>query len=246
MRIIRSRQSDAAWNLAAEEYLFSKAGLACLFLYVNAPSVVIGCNQILQSEVDEAFCRKMNIAVVRRMSGGGAVYHDRGNLNFSFIQDREEGQALMDGSFLQVVVSVLKTIGLNVSMGARKDLWIGGHKISGTASHIAKERSLHHGTLLYDTNLENLSNALPVHRMASGNNVQSGSGRGIRSVPSPVANVRTYTPDNPEADVFFDEITQAFSRYYRQNIATFAPEEIRDIQEIYHQKYLSNTWIYRK
>ena len=155
MTVIYSCLLDSGFNLAAEEFLFSQRQDEILFLYVNSPCVVIGCNQSIVSECDIGFCKDQAIPIIRRISGGGAVFHDEGNINFCFISNRTQGNFSLGSEFLLPIIHVLNDLKIKVTLGKRKDLWLPGeYKISGTASHISKTRELHHGTLLYDTNLE--------------------------------------------------------------------------------------------
>ena len=124
MQIIHSTFNSPTFNLAAEEYLFFERQDDLLFLYVNEPSVVIGCNQAIRNEVDLKFCEQNEIQVVRRMSGGGAVFHDLGNLNFCFISNKTEGKSALNDDFLKPIVDVLTDLGVPVAVGKRKDLWL--------------------------------------------------------------------------------------------------------------------------
>jgi lipoate-protein ligase A len=147
MTIIHSNSKSPFFNLAAEEFLFTKKEEDVLFLYVNEPSVIIGSNQAIRNEVNIPFCNDNNIAIVRRLSGGGTVYHDFGNLNYCFITQRTSQKSALSADFLLPVVEVLHAMGIPVKIGVRKDLWLpGGFKVSGTASHINKNKELHHGT----------------------------------------------------------------------------------------------------
>jgi len=198
MTIIHSHSNSSSFNLAAEEYLFSERQDDILFLYVNEPSVIIGSNQVIRNEVNLNFCAENNIRVVRRMSGGGAVYHDLGNLNYCFITNKTEGKSLLSADFLLPVVETLKLLNVPVEIGKRKDLWLqGGFKVSGTASHVSKNRELHHGTLLYDTDLDKLQKSLTVED-------KDESLKGIVSVPSVVKNLKNSLQENQESSVFFN------------------------------------------
>ncbi|MFZ4726698.1 MAG: lipoate--protein ligase family protein, partial [Paludibacter sp.] len=148
MQIIHFSSTSPTFNLAAEEFLFSERQDDLLFLYVNEPSVIIGCNQAMRNEVNLEFCTENEIQIVRRMSGGGAVYHDLGNLNYCFISNKTIGKSSLNDDFLKPIVKVLVDLGVPVEIGKRKDLWLPDrYKISGTASHVSKNRELHHGTL---------------------------------------------------------------------------------------------------
>ncbi len=237
MRIICSNHKDTAWNLAAEEVLF-KGRDSALLLYINPPSVVIGCNQFMESELDRAYCQKNNIGVYRRISGGGAVYHDGGNINYCFVQDKNPQLSSLNGAFLEPVEHILQSLGLQVSRARRKDLWSGGYKISGTASHIAKGRELHHGTLLYDSNLEALHAALglvPDNKAEQAPKKKQVPGsKGIASVPSPVANIRSLYPSlaNLSAQEFLNKFLEAAVRYYSQTVRKTEEQDINDLQKM--------------
>ncbi len=269
MRIICSNHKDTAWNLAAEEVLF-KGRDSALLLYINPPSVVIGCNQFMESELDRAYCQKNNIGVYRRISGGGAVYHDGGNINYCFVQDKNPQLSSLNGAFLEPVEHILQSLGLQVSRARRKDLWSGGYKISGTASHIAKGRELHHGTLLYDSNLEALHAALgliPGEKAEQPlKKKQHPQSKGIASVPSPVANIRSLYPSFTalSAQEFLGIFFEAALRYYGQLVQYseeqglngerkgrqedverfqgFGEKELIDIEALCRQKYRSRAW----
>ena len=158
MNVIFSPSTIPSFNLAAEEYLFKKQGQDFLFLYVNDPSVIVGSNQVVMNEVDIDFCIENDITIIRRLSGGGAVYHDSGNFNYSFIQDGTD--APLSAQFVQPIIETLHSMNIPVNIGKRKDIWLKGKKISGTASHLSKGRELHHGTLLYNSDLDKLQKAL--------------------------------------------------------------------------------------
>ena len=212
MILIHSNSHDASINLAVEEYLFSHRSEEILFLYVNEPCVVVGRNQDVLSEVDKYFCAENRIPVYKRISGGGTVYHDKGNLNYCFISDRVQGESPLNEGFLKPIVDVLAALQVEALIGKRKDLWLpGGHKISGTASHVGKTRILHHGTLLYNADLDILEKCLA----AKLTGIPS---RAIASVPSPVKNIRSYLKEKnchaPEADCFFGLLIQKLVDLY--------------------------------
>jgi len=231
MILIHSNSHDASINLAVEEYLFSHRSEEILFLYVNEPCVVVGRNQDVLSEVDKYFCAENRIPVYKRISGGGTVYHDKGNLNYCFISDRVQGESPLNEGFLKPIVDVLAALQVEALIGKRKDLWLpGGHKISGTASHVGKTRILHHGTLLYNADLDILEKCLA----AKSTGIPS---RAIASVPSPVKNIRSYLSENrhyaPEADSFFELIIQhLLSLYGLESVTILTPEEESVIQPL--------------
>lgn len=241
MQIIFSHSRVPAFNLSAEEYLFPKLGEDFLLLYINNPSIIIGSNQAVLNEVDQNFCIEHGIRVVRRLSGGGAVYHDTGNLNYSFIIDKTE--APLSHRFLDPVVEVLHRMGIPAEIRKRKDLWLDGYKVSGTASHVSRGRELHHGTLLYDTDLQILRRSLDAQN-------RSLIKKATASVPSPVKNIRSFLNDKTGVTVEPEQFFQQFARQMAQQlgvkeIGAFQEEEIAEIEELQKNKYTQRDWNYR-
>jgi lipoate-protein ligase A len=146
--------------------------------------VVIGKHQSAHRETNTRFINNRKIPVIRRISGGGAVFHDRGNLNFSFILNSEAGRQVDFRKYTRPVIEFLQSIGLNAEFEGKSDIKIGGYKISGNAEHVYHNRVLHHGTLLYDSDLEVLRNSL---RTDTGNYAT----RAVSSNPASVANIRS-------------------------------------------------------
>ncbi len=245
MQIIQSTSTSVTFNLATEEYLFSESLEEILFFYLNEPSVIIGCNQAIQNEVNLDYCRENNIQIVRRMSGGGTVYHDFGNLNFCFISNKTNERFSLNPDFLKPIVEVLKVFGIEVEVGKRKDLWLpGGFKISGTASHIGKKRELHHGTLLYDADMNRLEKTLSPLQSTS-------ISKAIPSVPSPVKNIRNYLREQnlhaTDINDFIVNFTEVILRLYKLETVTFLSEaELEKIQFIQHNKYKLSDWVFKK
>lgn len=241
MKVIISQSNSPSFNLAAEEYLFSEFDKDFLFLYVNEPSVILGSNQAVLNEVDLDFCIEHSIRIIRRLSGGGAVFHDHGNLNYSFIQGKT-GEPL-SARFLDPVVNALRQMDIPVVVGKRKDLWVDGFKISGTASHLSKGREIHHGTLLYDTDIEMLEKALNPER-------RDLIRKATASVPSPVKNIRHYLQeqkgDSPGPESFFSMFSELITSILDgDHVDSFDEEEILDIEVLQREKYVQRSWNYR-
>jgi len=246
MKYFFSDSNDPAYNLALEEILFREETAAFCLLYVNSPCVVIGSNQVYHKEVNETFCDKNGIPVFRRITGGGAVYHDEGNLNYSFITNRNTQSDLMTGNFLHPVMEVLKQLDVETYIGKRKDLWMpGDYKISGTASHMNSTRVIQHGTLLYDADLSKLQPALKsdkIHQIET---------KGIASVPSPVMNIRRYIAEHQtqtiEAKDFFIEFSKKLAEFLNCEPATDAQLQLHDrVVSLRNSKYTSDQWNKRK
>jgi lipoate-protein ligase A len=160
MLILDSPSNDPAFNIAAEEYLLKEKTEEYAFFYINDPSVIIGKHQNALAEINLPWTRQHDIPVIRRLSGGGTVWHDRGNLNFSFIRNGEQGKLVNFREYAAPVLACLKGMGLEAEFGDRNEMLAGGIKISGNAEHIHRNRVLHHGTLLYSSDLTRLKNAL--------------------------------------------------------------------------------------
>jgi len=244
MLIIQSSSNSPTFNLAAEEYLFSEWQNDLLFLYVNDSSVIIGCNQVIQNEVNINFCKENDIQVVRRISGGGAVYHDLGNLNYCFISNKIAGKSSLNNDYLLPIVHVLNNLGIPVEIGIRKDLWLpSAYKISGTASHISKKRELHHGTLLYNTDLEKLEKALSVKE-------KDANLKGIPSVRSRVKNINSFFSDQsviaPEMSEFKEIFIKNIVDFYFSKLTILNETEISNIKTIENKKYSQTEWTYKK
>ncbi|HEY5500015.1 MAG TPA: lipoate--protein ligase family protein [Bacteroidales bacterium] len=246
MKIIFSNLQDPGFNLAAEEYLFSQRQDEMLFVYVNNPCIVIGCNQSAVLECDVSFCKDHAISIFRRMSGGGAVFHDTGNLNFCFISNRTQGNSPLGGEFLLPIIHVLKELEIEVIPGKRKDLWLpGGYKISGTASRVSSTRELHHGTLLYDTDLFNLEKSLTAKAGLSH------SSKAIASVPCIVKNIKAYLEEKGQVTlssaVFFDLILKNLLYFFQlETYSTLSEDDIERIGILQKNKYELLEWTFKK
>ena len=179
--------TDPYYNLAFEEYLFDHfLQGSILMLWQNDRTVVIGRNQITQQQVNLPFIEEHQIRVVRRMTGGGAVYHDLGNLNYSFITDEIGSSVSQSLEILAVpIVKALRGLGLDASVSGRNDILVNGRKVSGTAQRAAHGRILHHGTLLFDSDAEMVSGTLRVDE-------EKFRGKGVRSVKSRIGNIRMF------------------------------------------------------
>ncbi len=161
MRYLRVQDTDPARNLALEEALFSTLeGEGIFMLWQNAPSIIIGRHQNAWEEINAAEVERRHLFVVRRSTGGGAVYHDLGNLNFSFLECRAGSGGMDFARYLAPIVRGLARLGVRASLSGRNDLEVGGRKISGSAQRLARGRVLHHGTLLVSANFEDMTRAL--------------------------------------------------------------------------------------
>jgi len=180
-------QHDPALNLALEEYLIRNISPAeeLLLFYINEPSIIIGRHQNTVAEINVEYVREQGLHVVRRLSGGGAVYHDLGNLNFSFIAPNVGGSFANFQKFTAPVIQVLRELGVPAELSGRNDILADGRKISGNAQYVSGTRLVSHGTLLYNTSLDEIGKALRV----KASKIES---KGIKSVRSRVANIAEF------------------------------------------------------
>ncbi len=228
MNLILSPWHSPIRNCALEEYLITERHDDVLLLYRNRPSVILGHNQTVSAEVDVAFCRAHGIEVVRRLSGGGAVYHDLGNINYAFVSNKGASPVL-DRDFLKPIVAVLQTLGIEATVGRRRELLVGERKISGTASHVTRNRQLFHGTLLHRTNMLLLEHAL------RGNSAVRG--KGVASIPSPVVNIAELLHDGATTDSFLEQFGACLLRHYGLTDYTpITPDEVEAIVRHEHQQ----------
>lgn len=178
---------DAAWNLALEEYLFARCREDLLLIWRNSPCIVIGKNQYAAREVDLEKAGRLAIPVIRRSTGGGAVYQDMGNLNFSFLTADGDDENLF-GAFLHSLLTALQSLGIKAEYNGRNDLCVNDLKISGSAAKAEGGRLLHHCTMLIDCDLERMAELLTPDREKLRRN-------GVRSVRSRVANLQSFSPE---------------------------------------------------
>ena len=188
MNYLNLTTTDPAFNLAVEEYVFDYLPRDRMYvmLWQNDNAIIIGKNQNTLAEINEAYVKQQGIRVVRRLSGGGAVYHDMGNLNFTVIADAQ-GERLDFGRFCALVVKALQRVGVKAEINGRNDMTIDGKKFSGNAQYLRQGRVMHHGTILFDSNASVLAKALQVDEAK----IQA---KGVRSVRSRVTNVRPCLP----------------------------------------------------
>ena len=162
LHYLETGSTDPAYNLAFEEYVLThRMDGDYLILWQNDNTVVVGQNQNTAAEINRAFVEAHGVHVVRRTTGGGAVYHDLGNLNYSFITDEEAGSLRLE-RFTAPVVDALASLGLQAEASGRNDILVEGRKVSGTAQRVYKTRILHHGTLLFDSDPDMVAGALNV------------------------------------------------------------------------------------
>lgn len=226
--------TDPAWNLAVEEYVFASLPRDRMYvmLWQNDHAIIIGKHQNTLAEINESYVKEQGIRVVRRLSGGGAVYHDMGNLNFTVIADAE-GDALDFGRFCDIVIRALAKVGIHAERNGRNDMTIDGKKFSGNAQYIRQGRVMHHGTILFDSNMSVLSGALQVDP----SKIQA---KGIKSVRSRVTNVRPCLPEDMTLPQFREILLQSILEQFPGEAYHLTQADLAAIQAMKQQRY--DTW----
>jgi lipoate-protein ligase A len=217
LKYIETNWDIPYYNFALEDYLLNEAEEDdYVFFYIHKPSIIVGKYQNTIEEVNKDFIDDNNIIVARRLSGGGAVYHDHGNLNFSFVHKASKKDVNDFKKFTKPVVDALKDLGLNAHLSGRNDILIDDKKISGNAQYFTNNRLLHHGTLLYDSEMSNLVKSLKVRDLK----IKS---KGIKSVKSRVANIADFLNDTLPIEDFRDYLLKSF--YKSKDIEKYELDE---------------------
>ena len=236
---IESCETNPYHNLALEQFVFDrlKPESSFFMLWQNHNSIIVGKNQNTAGEVNAPFVKEHGITVARRLSGGGAVYHDLGNLNFTFISPDDKQKGIDFSLFCRPVGEALRSFGVPVVISGRNDMTVEGKKFSGNAQYIKGGRVMHHGTILYDSDLSVLSKALnpPSDKIES---------RGIKSVQGRVVNVRPYMKN----DLSVAEFWAALGSYMRNSL-DMTPFNLSDGQlaavgELKEKVYSRWSWNY--
>ncbi len=236
MKLIVNRNTDPAYNLAFEEYFLTDLPGEYVLLWQNRPTVVVGCNQNVYKEINLPALTEKNISLVRRQTGGGAVYHDLGNVNFSFITPYRDGDLSEMKKFCEPVVGYLETLGVSATCSGRNDILVDGMKFSGNAQAVRKNRILHHGTLLFDTDLSVLSTVLTPDSTKL-------SGKGIDSVRSRVTNLRSHLKTDMTTAEFLEGLAAFFRTAGCLPVALEKSASGR-IEALRREKYASRLWTY--
>lgn len=239
IRCIYSPFSDIYFHLAAEEYLLKQGNEDIFMLWQDTPSVVIGKHQRLRSEVDQEWAEREQVHIARRFSGGGTVYHDLGNVNLTFIETTPRLPEFV--TYLQRTLDFLNSMGLMATGGERLGIYLNGLKISGSAQCLYKDRVLYHCTLLYDTDLTALHQALNPEPMVDDEMLSSVYA--VPSVRSEVTNIRRHLSAGTVTD-FKEKAFLYFSK--SQSVSAFTREEIEAINQLREEKYIQKEWIYSR
>lgn len=233
MNCLDLQTTDPAFNLAVEELLLKGSSDEFFIVYKNSPSVVIGRNQIANMEADTGFCHKNRIPIIRRITGGGTVFHDHGNLNFTFISNgaakRQDNFKLQTG----VILQFLSNMGVEASIEGKNDIKTNGMKISGNAETVYRDRVMRHGTLLVEADMELLNRSIR-------KDITNYSARSVASKPSPTQNIKELV----RGEVTTDKVKKDLYKHLLSlpgNCAYTLPKELaKGAESLSKTKY--NTW----
>lgn len=234
--------TDASVNLAIEEYALRHLPLeddSYLLFYINAPSIIIGKHQNTIEEINQEYVKENDIQVVRRLSGGGAVYHDLGNLNFSFIT-KDDGQSFHNfRKFTEPVVEALRSLGVNAELSGRNDLQVGEQKISGNAQFSTRGRMFSHGTLMFNLNLDDVQASLHA-------NPEKFKSKSTKSVRSRVANILSFMDKDMTIEEFRSELLRHIFGMEPKDVPQYKlkEEDWNKIHEISRDRYKNWDWNY--
>ncbi|MFD2612236.1 lipoate--protein ligase [Paenibacillus gansuensis] len=232
-------QYDPSVNLAIEEFALKHLNIEqeYLLFYINEPSIIIGKNQNTMEEINLPYVKDHNIHVVRRLSGGGAVYHDKGNLNFSFIT-KDDGKSFNNyKKFTEPVVRALRSLGVQAELTGRNDIQVGERKISGNAQFSTRGRMFTHGTLLFNTEMEQVVNALNV-------NPEKIQSKGVKSVRSRVANISEFLSKPMTIEQFKEYILHAIYEGRPVEQYKLTEDDWSRIHDISSNRYRNWDWNY--
>lgn len=233
------KTTDPAFNLALEQYAFDNLPRdRCWFLlWQNHNTIVIGRHQNTLAEINEEAVRARGITVVRRLSGGGAVYHDLGNLNFTFIQDAARGGQLDMGLFCRPVAQALRAMGVEARVNGRNDITIDGQKFSGNSQYVREGRVMHHGTIMYSSDLDVVGQVLRV-------DPEKITAKGVRSVRSRVTTVRAHMDPPLPLEQFKARLLEEIARERPMEPYTLTPDDIAAVEAIKQSRYDRWEWNY--
>ena len=241
MKYYINNSNDPAFNIALEEYCFKQlCDIDEIFLlWINEPTIVVGKYQNTIEEINTEYTRKKGIHVVRRISGGGSVYHDLNNLNYTIISNKQEDKEGFNfKEFSKPIIETLAELGVKAEFTGRNDLEIDGQKFCGNAQAYIKGRVMHHGCLLFDVNFGELGNALKVSK----DKIES---KGVKSVRSRVTNILPHLKEPITVNEFGEKIMEYMKKHYPEmEEYKFTPEELKIIEENAEKKHRNWDWVY--
>lgn len=227
---------DPAFNLALEEYFLTQRSENFFLLWRNRPSVIIGKNQNARAEIDTVYVADNDIPVIRRLSGGGAVFHDLGNVNFTCITTQSGATRIDLHRFAEPVLLALQDLGVPAAFDGRNDIAVNGSKISGNAQHVHHNRVLHHGTLLFSADTSALSQALKPDPLKLAT-------KAVASVNKRVANIADFLPQSMEVEAFMQTLfAHVLAHFPESEPGRLGDADIAAITALRNAKYATWEW----
>lgn len=234
MNILRSSTSNPAFNLATEEFLMNSQYDNWFYLYINAPSIIVGKHQNSLAEINVDYVKENGVIVIRRTTGGGAVFHDPGNLNFTFIMKEHSGETADFRKYTQPIIDVLQAMDVDAKFEGRNDMTIEGKKFSGNAKAFYNGKILQHGTLLFNSTLPNLSQALKLNPLKYRD-------KAVKSISSRVTNISEHLKHDITLEEFEKRIVDHVRTMYADaKVYELTEEDRAAIQKLVDEKY--GTW----
>jgi len=235
MYYIESPSHDPHFNLALEQYVFDRLDRNhdYFMLWQNDNAIIVGKHQNTIGEINSAYVKEHDIQVVRRLSGGGAVYHDLGNINFTFIADTGDASCFDFSTFCRPVVKALRSIGVPAEINGRNDMTVDGKKFSGNSQYMKQGRIMHHGTLMFDSDLEVVGQALAVSR-------DKIASKGLKSVRSRVTNIKPYVKQDITTAEFLATLRDFMFEEYDLQPYHLTEDDLEAVRALQAEVY--DTW----
>lgn len=239
MRYLINKSTNPYFNLALDEYAMKHLDVDddIFFLWQNKPAVIIGKNQTALEEINTKFIEERGVVVARRVSGGGAVYHDYGNLNFTFIINVDDPGKVNYSKYVQPIIDALAAMGIHAESSGRNDILVDGLKISGNAQRYANGKLMHHGTIMFDVNIEDMVQALNVDEKKI-------VSKGVKSVRSRVTNIKEHLPEGTTLQMFWDQLHYYLSNEGKDGEIVLTPEQIAQVQHEADTRFSTWDWVY--
>lgn len=236
MYFLDKASRDPYFNIALEEFVLKQTDKDIFMLWENSPSLIVGKHQNPYQEVNPSYLLSDEIAVIRRISGGGTVFHGDGNLNYTFITSSKNGDDKVNfGKYTLPIIQFLNKVGVPAAMTGKSNLTVNGLKFSGNAAHVFKNRSIHHGTLLFDADLKQIKNYL----RPESTHIHS---RAVSSIRAMVTNLKPLLA-NMDAKHFRAELQKAVIQHFGdEGIFELSADELQQIQQLSESKYKTNNW----
>ena len=240
MRYLKNDCTDPHWNMAFDEFCLESLPLdePLFYLWQNAPAVIIGLNQNAYNEVNLKYLKENGITLARRVTGGGAVYHDLQNLNYTIVGRSRDLERDCPG-YMHYIIDALRSLDVKAELSGRNDIMVDSRKVSGYAKRVYRDRLMVHGTLMYDVDLDALTRALAV----DGSKLQAA---GIASVRSRVANLKDYLPQFHDIKELQTALEDRLSRGHRDSQFELSESDYDSIRSIRERKFATWEWIYSR